>query len=137
MHRSRKAWLLALSTAALACRGEGTILELDGGLVEAATGTCRLEIVDAAPGLTLGRTLTSDWEAGSCYELSVTNAGDGRVGWWVLVAIEPAEAAANDRWNHAATALGDGFEEWRGIVASNNVDLDAGAVTTVGACFVC
>ena len=130
------ATLLLVGAALVGCRGEGEVLDLGDGIVEPSTGTCALELVDAAPGLTVTRTMTSDWGAGSCYELTVTNAGDAPRTWWVIVALDPA-ATVSDRWNHSAADLGGGFFEWRGITSSNNLDLEPGANTLVGACLAC
>ncbi|MEZ4382612.1 MAG: cellulose binding domain-containing protein [Nannocystaceae bacterium] len=130
-------WPVALAVVTLlACRGEGEVLDLGDGVAPASTGTCALEVVDAAPGLAITRTMTSDWEAGSCYELAVANPGDAPLTWWVIVAIDPA-ATVSDRWNHSAAELGGGFVEWRGITSSNNLELAPGATTLAGACLGC
>jgi cellulase/cellobiase CelA1 len=95
---------------------------------------CELAVVDAAAGLTVARLLMSDWDGGSCYELTITNTGSARVAWWVQLA---TSAEVVDRWNHAATDLGGGVSEWRGIAVSNNVELDPQASTVVGTCLEC
>lgn len=132
--RSRRRPRLALLAAALvlACRGEGEVLELAGG--EPAEGRCGLVVVDASAGLTVARVLTSDWETGSCHELTLTNTGAARAAWWVHLA---TDAAVVDRWNHAATELGGGLSEWRGIATSNNIELDPQGTTVVGTCLEC
>lgn len=131
---SRRRPPLALLAAALAfaCRGEGEVLELAGD--EPAEGRCGLVVVDASAGLTVERVLTSDWDSGSCFELTLTNTGSARAAWWVQVA---TGAATVDRWNHAAADLGGGLFEWRGITASNNVELDPQGATVVGTCLAC
>lgn len=116
----------------LACRGEGEVLELAGG--EPADGRCELVVVDASDGLMVARLLTSDWETGSCYELTLTNTGAARAAWWVQLA---TDAAAVDRWNHVADDLGGGLYEWQGIAASNNIELDPQGSTVVGTCLAC
>jgi cellulase/cellobiase CelA1 len=121
----------------LGCRGEGEVLDLSEPLSEPATGRCALDILDAASGLSIDRTLTSDWESGSCYELMLTNDAESRQEWWVLVELTPDEAVVDTRWNHTSTAIGDSVSEWRGIASSNNTTLEAGASTVVGACFTC
>ncbi|PCC73021.1 hypothetical protein SAMN02745121_06517 [Nannocystis exedens] len=132
--RARRRPLLALLGAALvfACRGEGEVLELAGG--EPGDGRCGLVVVDASEGLAVARVLTSDWVSGSCYELTLTNTGAARAAWWVQLA---TDAVTVDRWNHAATDLGGGLFEWRGIVASNNVELEPQGTAVVGTCLEC
>lgn len=115
-----------------ACRGEGEILDLDGG--EPADGRCALLVVDAAPGLTVARGLTSDWDSGSCYQLTITNTGAAPIAWWVHVAVD---ATIDDHWNHTEVDLGDGLLEWRGIAASYNIELAPQGVTMAGACLGC
>ncbi|MBZ5710967.1 hypothetical protein [Nannocystis pusilla] len=131
--RRRRPLLALLGVAlVLACRGEGEVLELADG--EPGDGRCELVVVDASAGLTVARVLTSDWETGSCYELTLTNTGAARAAWWVHLA---TDAAVVDRWNHAATDLGGGLLEWRGITMSNNIELDPQGTTVVGTCLEC
>jgi len=131
--RSRRSRLAVLAAAlVLACRGEGEVLDLEGG--EPGDGRCELVVVDNSAGLTVARLLTSDWETGSCYELTLTNTGAVRAAWWLHLA---TDAAVVDRWNHAASDLGGGLSEWRGIPASNNVELAAQGTTVVGTCLEC
>ncbi|MCY0989655.1 hypothetical protein OV203_21130 [Nannocystis sp. ILAH1] len=128
----RRPRVVLLAAALLACRGEGEVLGLDGG--EPADGRCGLVVVDVSDGLTVARALTSDWETGSCYELTLTSTGAARAAWWVQLA---TDAAVVDRWNHAATDLGGGLFEWRGIRESNNIELDPQGTTVVGTCLEC
>lgn len=124
---------LVLAAALMfACRGEGEILDLSEG--EPADGTCALVIVDAAAGVTVTRELTSDWDTGSCYQLTIRNTGAARTAWWVQVTVD---AAVTDHWNHSATDLGDNLFEWRGIAESANIELDPQATTMAGACLSC
>jgi len=129
--------LLVLATLTLGCRGEGEVLDLSEPLSEPAAGRCALDVLDAASDLAVARTLTSDWESGSCYELMLTNNAETRQEWWVLVELTPTQATVDNRWNHTATAIGGSASEWRGIASSNNTTLEAGASTAVGACFSC
>jgi len=118
------------------CRGEGEVLELTAEGA-ASSGTCALELIDAPAELTVARSLTSDWETGSCYELTLTNDAASALEWWILVELSPAQAVLTDSWNHVDRALGDSLSEWRGIVSSNNIEIGAGGSTVVGACFSC
>ena len=129
--------LTVLMSLALGCRGEGEVLDLSAPLGEPAAGLCALDILDASSGLDVSRTLMSDWEAGSCYELTLTNNAESPQEWWVLVELTPAAASVDNRWNHTSTAIGDTVSEWRGIQSSNNTRLEVGAATVVGACFSC
>lgn len=124
--------LLLGASLMLACRGEGEILDLAAG--EAADGTCPLLILAVADGFTVTRELTSDWDTGSCYLLTVKNTGPARAPWWIQVALD---ATVTDRWNHSAADLGDNLFEWRGIAESYNIELDPQATTTPGACLQC
>ncbi len=129
--------ILVFAVFAAACRGEGEVLDLSDPLGEPATGRCALDVLDASPDLSVDRTLMSDWEAGSCYELRLTNDGESRQEWWLLLELTPAEASVDNRWNHRSTAVGDTVSEWRGIASSNNITIEAGASIAVGACFSC
>ncbi|WAS95872.1 hypothetical protein [Nannocystis punicea] len=130
--RSRPRFALLAVALVLACRGEGEVLELAGG--EPGDGRCGLVVVDSSAALTVARVLTSDWETGSCYELTLTNTGAARAVWWVHLA---TDAAVVDRWNHTAADLGGGLFEWRGIAASNNIELDPQGTAVVGTCLEC
>ena len=134
--RAARRWALAALLAS-ACRGEGEILDLSTASGVAAEGQCALEILDSASELEISRALTSDWGAGSCYELTITNLSAAPQVWWVLLDASPAGTRVTDRWNHSSLPLSDTLSEWRGIASSNNLELAPGGSTVVGTCLAC
>lgn len=124
---------LLLPVLLLACRGEGEILDLTA-TDDPPLGACPLVLLDAAPGLAVTPALTSDWDTGSCYELTLQNTAAAPLTWWIQLTVQ---GTTTDRWNHTPQDLGGGLFEWRGTPSSNNLQLAPAATTTVGTCLAC